>query len=81
MSTLPNAGDLYAHDVELLESKCEVCALGKSIPQFCPAHELVAARLVNRVYPDAVGPLKSLSLGMARYLMTLLDEYRGFFVV
>lgn len=81
MATLSSVKGIKTEDVASLENKCEGCAFGKSTCQPRRTHEPAAKRPVEGVYSDVLGPMRSLSLGEAKYFVTILDEYSGFSTV
>lgn len=61
---------------------CHVCAIRKLIrvpPRPC-AQDVVAEKLVERVYTDYMGPINSLSIGKTKYFETLLHKFSGYFM-
>lgn len=62
-------------DLKLDSSLCETCAAGKITRLPFPKQSQRASSLLEIVHTDLCGPMRTTSLGGARYLLTFTDDY------
>eukprot|EP01018_Ginkgo_biloba_P034677 Gb_28622 [translate_table: standard] len=56
---------------------CEGCIFGKQHRDSFPVSKFKARESLELVHTDLCGPMRTLSMGKARYLMTFIDDYTG----
>lgn len=80
-ATSPHVGAVHAKDAERLKSEFQACTLCSSVRQQRLLHEFVAEKPAERPYSLLTRPMKTMSLGKAKYFLTLLDEHTKFSTV
>lgn len=82
--SLPYIEGIKERDICNQEEVCRPCRLGKATRK--PRKSIgmwgnKSKRPIERVYTDVVGPMRTPSLGGAKYFVTLIDEYSGYSMV
>lgn len=54
---------------------CEVCAMGKQSRLPFQKSKSESKKLLELIHSDLVGPMETLSIGKARYLLTFIDDH------
>lgn len=64
----------YDDDVFGIEN-CEVCAMGKQSRQPFHRSKNESKNILDLIHSDLVGPMETLSIGKAKYIMTFIDDH------
>lgn len=76
MKKMRNAveGIKFEDDVQSIEN-CEICSMGKQCRQSFPRSTNETTKILELVHSDMVGPMETLSIGKARYILTFIDDF------
>ena len=79
LKTLPSLVNGLDHSIlhgDSLPSACEGCMMGKQHRQSFPKDGATrASKALEIVHSDVCGPMKTMSLGGARYFLTFIDDF------
>lgn len=55
--------------------RCETCAMGKQCRQPFKKSETETKGILDLIHSDMMGPMETLSIGKARYILTFIDDF------